>query len=54
MKLGLIFGILSGNFIYQLMTTSPDWGIAIERAYFQGLAFLAYYLCVRFLFKESE
>ena len=34
----VIFGLVLGNFGYQLMTATPQWGVAAERSLFQALA----------------
>lgn len=41
----LAFGL--GNYIYQLLQTTPDYSIAFERTYFQFIAVALYeMLCV--------
>ncbi|OGG68405.1 hypothetical protein A3H77_02515 [Candidatus Kaiserbacteria bacterium RIFCSPLOWO2_02_FULL_56_11] len=31
-------GMTAGNFIFQLMTNAPEWGVATERSFFQFVA----------------
>ncbi len=35
-------GFLIGNYIYQLLQTTPDYSIAFERTYFQFIAVALY------------
>lgn len=39
-RLVMAAGLLSGNFIYQIMSTEPDYARAVELSFFQAHAML--------------
>lgn len=34
-------GLAIGNYLFQLLKSPPQWDVAFERSYFQGVAILA-------------
>lgn len=38
----LFLGLVVGNFLWQLMTGDPQWGVAAERSFFQFVALAAF------------
>lgn len=47
----ILCSLAAGNFAWQLTSGNPQWGDAIERTYFQGVALLCYWLTIRFIVK---
>jgi len=40
-------GLAAGNIFYQLLFDIPQWGVALERTYFQWLAIAGVYIVFR-------
>lgn len=54
-KLFLVFiGLTFGSLVYQSFKPEPDFMVVLERSYFQGVAFLTYWLLERFVWESEE
>lgn len=50
--LSVWFFLALGNFAYQYFYPVPDFAVALERTYFEGVALLTYYLMDRFVWRD--
>jgi hypothetical protein len=50
--LAIFVGLLVGNFLVQWWKVEPQFMVAVERSYFQGMALLTYWVLDRFFWRN--
>lgn len=51
--LAVFIGLAIANFGVQYFKLDPDYLVALERSYFQGVGFLTYWICSKFVWGEK-